>query len=84
MGDSFLRRQLYEQVDMISLDVQFNNLLLVHCSALFKELVQPPREWAYENPLAILRNPNQVILQAVGRMCTDTILAHTTKHAALP
>jgi len=46
MGDSLFRRQLYEQVDMVNLDVHFNDVPLVHLSTLSKQLVQPPREWA--------------------------------------
>jgi hypothetical protein len=67
---------------MITLNVHFHDMPIIHLGALLKELVQPPREWAYEDSLAVLRYPYQVILQAVGRMCINAIFAHTTKHAA--
>jgi hypothetical protein len=76
MGDSFFRRQLYEQMDVIWLYIEFDDCPMIDLSALCEQLVQPPREWASQDPFAILGDPHQVILEAVGRVCSYAILAH--------
>lgn len=63
-------------MDVISLDIQFINWPVIDFTAFFQQIVEAASEWTYQYSFAVLWYPDQMILEAVGRVRAMFVAGH--------
>jgi len=63
-------------MDVVFLDIEFIDWPVIDFTAFFEQVVEAASEWAYQYSFSVLRYPDQVILEAVGRVRAMFVAGH--------